>query len=59
MSVIILKVKRSNDKNACCKNVQRFIELSNSLSNSLYQWTFTCSKLTIKALEKGVKYVQS
>ena len=23
------------------------------------QWAFTCSKLTIETLEKGVKYVQS
>ena len=23
------------------------------------QWAFTCSKLTIEALEQGVKYVQS
>ena len=23
------------------------------------QWVFTCSKLTIEALEQGVKYVES
>ena len=25
----------------------------------IYQWAFTCSKLTIETLEQGVKYVQS
>ena len=29
------------------------------LSDIAPQWAFTCSKLTIETLEKGVKYVQS
>ena len=31
----------------------------NEISGAFSQLTFTCSKLTIETLEKGVKYVQS
>ena len=34
-------------------------ECSAKSFNKLTQTAFTCSKLTIKALEQGVKYVQS
>ena len=31
----------------------------NQQKNTVTQWAFTCSKLTIERLEKSVKYVQS
>ena len=56
------KIEHNQKKHQNNALSQRAITCSKSTDNSFYataQLKFTCSKSTIKTLEKGVKYVQS
>ena len=56
-----IRNQRSSGPNTACRKVslEKNVNKEGKTFPVSTQLTFTCSKLTIEILEKGVKYVQS